>query len=73
MRRRRFQPAQHRLGRRRGVEGGIDLDRGEKARVPGEPLGSGKLARVEHFAPFFKAPGARADADFVLMSKVQTA
>lgn len=71
MRRRFFDPAQNGAGLGRGVKGGIDLDRGEKARVPLQPLGWGQPARVKNLAPFLEAPRARADSDFMLMVEIQ--
>ena len=71
MGRRFFDPSQNGVGLWRGVKGGVDLDRGKKARVPREPLRSGQLARIKDFAPFLEAPSARADADFMLMIKIQ--
>jgi hypothetical protein len=71
MGRRFFDPAQNGAWLRRSVEGRVDLDRGKKARIPREPLGGGQVARVKDFAPFLEAPSARADADFMLMIKIQ--
>ena len=71
MRRRLLNPTHNGGWLRRGVKGGVDLDRGKKTRIPRKPLGVGKTARVKNFAPFLKTPRARTDADFMLMMKIQ--
>jgi hypothetical protein len=71
MRRRFPDPAQNGAGLRRGVKGGIDLDRGKKARIPLQPLGGRQPARIKNLAPFLEAPRAGADSDFMLMVKIQ--
>ena len=66
-RRRHFEPATHRVLRRSMIKGRIHLDRGKMARVKLEPLRRRKIGWIKRSAPFFITPGARSDADSLLI------
>jgi hypothetical protein len=53
------------------IKRGIDLDRGEIARVKFKPARRRQVRRVKVATPFFKAPGAGAEPNFLLGEEIQ--
>ena len=64
-------PAPDRVLRRHGIECGIDFDRRKIARVKFQPFGFRKVGGIKAASPVRKTPGAGADADFLLVGKIQ--
>src|SRR5205085_16095 len=69
--RRRFDPAANGCVRRRMIESRIDFDRREIARVEFQPARRRQVGWIKIAAPFFEAPGAGAEPDFLLSGEVQ--
>ena len=65
------EPAADRVFRRRAVKGGVDLNGGKIAGIKLEPVRIRKIGRIECTAPIVEGPGARADADFLLIGEIQ--
>ena len=66
-----FQPAPQRVLCRDAVKSRVDLNCGKVTSIKLEPLCRRKILRVKAPAPFFIAPRARADADFLLVGEIQ--
>ncbi len=66
-----FEPATDGVLGRSVIKGRVNLDRGKMARVEFEPLCRGKVGWIKRPAPFFITPGARSDADFLLIAQIQ--
>ena len=67
-----FNPTPDRVLGGHGVKCGIDFDRGKIARVEFQPFGFRQIGGIKASSPVRKTPGAGADADFLLVGKVQT-
>ena len=67
-----FDPAPDRVLGRHVVKGRVDFDCREIAGIKFEPFGLGQVGRIKTSAPFRETPGAGADANFLLVGKVQT-
>ena len=69
--RRHFHPTAHRVFGRRSVKCGVDLYCWKKARIKFQPARLRQIRWVKRAFPIVKAPGAGADADFLLLGQVQ--
>src|SRR5947209_818477 len=67
----RFDPAANGCVRRRMIEGRIYFHRREIARVEFQPARRRQVGRIKIAAPFFEAPCAGAEPDFLLSGEVQ--
>lgn len=66
-----FEPATDRGFRRRVIKGRIHLDGGKMTRIELEPLRRREVGWIKGSAPFFITPGARSDADSLLIGQIQ--
>ena len=62
-----FHPPQNNRLARHVVKSGIDFDRGEVARVKLQPAIRRQIRGIKAPAPFFEAPGTRAEPDLLLI------
>ena len=67
----RFGPATNRCFGRRSVKCSIHFDGWEVACIKFEPVRLGQFIRIKDTAPIIKAPGARANAYFLLVEQIQ--
>src|SRR6478672_13658773 len=67
-----LRPAAHCFFGGRVVKGRIDFDCGKVSSVKFQPSCRRQIVWIENAPPFFKTPGTGADADFVLIAKLQS-
>ena len=67
----RFGPATNRCFGRGSVKRRIHFDGREMACIKFEPVRLWQIVRIKDPAPVFEAPGARTDADFLLVDQIQ--
>ena len=67
----RFRPTTYAVFRRSSVKRRVHFDGGEILGIKLQPMGLRQIVRIKDTAPVFEAPGARADADFLLVDQIQ--
>jgi hypothetical protein len=67
----RFGPTTNAVFRRSSVKRRVHFNGGEILGIKLQPMGLRQIVWIKDTAPVLKAPGARADADFLLVDQIQ--